>query len=1161
MHSRRFRYPLRMQTKFIREWQAETMNDFAEQMDPDGVALSPAQRLVLTARGATANPDGERDAPAVLGATLRGPFDDARLADAFARVCARHEITQTAFRHVPGYVQPRQFPYALAVPSIERVECTPATLADAERDVVKRIASALDAPALCREDTHPLRAVLLRADADTARLVLIVSRAAADDASLAALLRATVDAYALRDAREANDEPVQYTQFVEWRDELSRDDDAPAAAEYWRAYAGDVAAQAQAQGSATLPYRRRVAAEGVQKRAVQPLAVEFDATTRDALYDVFTRAHGLSADVIAQAAWWIVLARVSGVPVWHGGWQHDCRRDYDMLREGIGAYQQVLPVALPCAPEDNFIDVARALQTALGTHRRWQEYASSHPALLTEPAKRMLFVQADPAVTIAIEGAGGSPLSAEIDTLNGLLPDCELGLQAEIDADGRIVRVALHYAHAVYPHDAMAVLLDQYVSVLTALPSLAAQRKDRIADLPLTNAASERAVLDWRGASLDVNGTPAQSASTVSERIAHWATRTPDAPALVADEAALSYSELHTRVTRLASQLAAMGAPRGTPIALAMPRCAAQVVALLAVMQAGAPYLPLDPAWPAARRHAIVAQAKPSLVLCLPDDCALLGPDDLVSASYAVLDTVSFEIALSRSAANPRTANETAATPHKPEPADAAYVLFTSGSTGLPKGVVIEHRQLLNYVAGVSATLGLSRARRFALTSTVAADLGNTALFGALYNGACLVVANAHDTHDAAAFSRFLRDQSIDCVKITPSHLDALLDTRDAAVPRTLILGGEPVPRRLADKVRAIDPACRIFNHYGPTETTIGVLVHEFGARTDGDSALEDASADTLALTTPLPNCHVYVLDAARRLAPVGVLGEVFIGGAQVCRGYLDAPGHGTASSAFIDDPFRPGERLYRSGDMARYLPGGGIQLAGRADDQIKLRGFRIELAEIEAALRAVPGVGQAVVRAFGDDAHRYLAAFVTCDDLAVTETAIRAALGERLPEPMVPARVVVMAAMPRLPNGKIDRQALAEPGRTLSGNSGAVTETAPRTALETLLAHNLAALLERDSVGIHDSLFELGGDSLLVIRLASRVRDLLRIDVLPGLIFEHPNVAELAQSLAALHGTPEVLERTAKLRLKLDAMDPAERARIEERAREQMRSREQPVG
>lgn len=1158
MHSRRLRYPLRMQTKFIREEQAETMNDFAEQMDPEGVALSPAQRLVLTARGAISDVDGERDAPAVLGATLRGPFDDARLADAFARVCARHEITQTAFRHVPGYVQPRQFPYALAVPSIERVGCTPATLADAERDAMARIAPALDALALCREDAHPLRALLLRADAGTARLVLIASRAAADDASLAALLRATVDAYASRNVPEADDEPVQYTQFVEWRDELSRDDDAPVAAEYWRAYSEDAAAQTQ--GAAGLPYRRRTVADGARKHAAHPLAVELDASTRDALYDVFTRDHELSADVIAQAAWWAVLARVSGVSAWDGGWQHDCRRDYDMLREGIGAYQQVLPVLLRCAPEDSFIEVARALQTTLATHRRWQEYASSHPTLLTAPAKRMIFVQADPAVTVAIEGAGGAPLSAEIDALNGALLDCELGLQADIDADGRIVRVALHYAHGVYPHDAMAVLLDQYVNVLTALPTLTVQRKDRIADLPLTNAASERALLDWRGASLDVSGTPAQFASTVSERIAHWATCTPDAPALVADEAALSYSELHARVTRLASQLPAMGAPRGTPIALAMPRCAAQVVALLAAMQAGAPYLPLDPAWPAARRRAIVVQAKPSLVLCLRDDYALLSPDDLASASYAVLDAVSFELASSPSTAN-AIATTTAAAPHKPEPADAAYVLFTSGSTGLPKGVVVEHRQLLNYVAGVSATLGLSHARRFALTSTVAADLGNTTLFGALYNGACLVVANAHDTHDAAAFSRFLRDQSIDCVKITPSHLDALLDTRGAVVPRTLILGGEPVPRRLADKVRAIDPACRIFNHYGPTETTIGVLVHEFGAWTDGDHALEHASADTLALTTPLPNCRVYVLDAALRLAPIGVLGEVFIGGAQVCRGYLDAPGQGAASSAFIDDPFRPGERLYRSGDMARYLPGGGIQLAGRADDQIKLRGFRIELAEIEAALRAVPGVGQAVVRAFGDDAHRYLAAFVTCDDLAVTEMAIRAALGERLPEPMVPARVVVMAAMPRLPNGKIDRQALAEPGRAFSGNSGVVTETAPRTALETLLAHNLAMLLERDSVGIHDSLFELGGDSLLVIRLASRVRDLLRIDVLPGLIFEHPNVAELAQSLAALHGTPEVLERTAKLRLKLGAMDPAERAQIEERAREQMRLGEQPVG
>ncbi len=270
----------------------------------------------------------------------------------------------------------------------------------------------------------------------------------------------------------------------------------------------------------------------------------------------------------------------------------------------------------------------------------------------------------------------------------------------------------------------------------------------------------------------------------------------------------------------------------------------------------------------------------------------------------------------------------------------------------------------------------------------------------------------------------------------------------------------------------------------------------------------------------------------------------------------LEAPGYASANSVFVDDPLRPGERLYRSGDVARYLPGGGIQLVGRADDQIKIRGFRIEPAEVEAALQTVPGVGQAAVLAFGDAAQRYLTAFVTRDRSDLTEMSIRTALAARLPEPMVPARVVVLAAMPRLPNGKIDRRVLVEPERSSNERSAAIAETVPRTALETLLAQTLAVLLERDSVEIDSSLFELGGDSLLVIRLASRVRDLLRIEVLPGLIFEHPSVADLAKALGAQHANPELLEQTAKLRLKLDAMDPAERARIEALAREQMQSR-----
>ncbi|MFD1623314.1 non-ribosomal peptide synthetase [Azospirillum griseum] len=584
---------------------------------------------------------------------------------------------------------------------------------------------------------------------------------------------------------------------------------------------------------------------------------------------------------------------------------------------------------------------------------------------------------------------------------------------------------------------------------------------------------------------------PAMPPMTVVDRLRDAAARQPDAPALRDGLRNWSYAALDAEVERLARHLRRDGVGPDQRVALLLPRGAELVIALHAVMRAGGAYVPVDPDWPEARRAGVIAAASPR---------RCLTPADVTT----LLNEPAPDIALP-----PPTAG------------DAAYVLFTSGSTGTPKGVVVEHGQLAAYADGVTDALALPSGGRFALSSTVAADLGNTTLFGAPAVGGCLVVADAATMQDGAAFARFLRDAAVDVVKITPSHLTALLDTPSPALPATLILGGEATDRPLLEAIRRVNPTTRIVNHYGPTETTVGVMVHVLPP----DAPLPDR----LPLDRVLTGSRVEILGTDGMPVAVGDVGELIVAGAQVARGYLGAS---SADDGFVGgfaaDPATPGGRIYRTGDRARRLPGGGLLLLGRADDQIKIRGFRVEPAEIEAALRALPGVAQAAVRLWGDD--RLIGYAVARSGDQLDPAALRAALRDRLPDAMIPTALVILDDLPRLGNGKIDRAALPEPAAPATATAPAVPATpgGDSDPLETLIADLIAGLLERERVGPSDNLFDLGGHSLMVIKLVSRLRRRLGVEVPPGLVFDHPTPAALARALRADEAEPGQLDRAA---------------------------------
>jgi amino acid adenylation domain-containing protein len=790
--------------------------------------------------------------------------------------------------------------------------------------------------------------------------------------------------------------------------------------------------------------------------------------------DALALSHGVQAADLLQAAWWALLARLTGFAPFIGGWQHDCRRDYEVMQDAIGVYEKVMPLRVEVGAEEPFADWLARFAVQARAHIEAQEYG-------------VLDAQADAAhlaVGFALRAPDELPASWRVVQRPGPLPCFELALEAEWSAQRAVL--ALHAGEGRYTQAALERMLQQFFALLQAVadsPSTPEQ------DQPIVDADEQRALLALEGAPLPL-GT-----QRIADRIAHWAQATPDAPAIEDGEQCLSYAALNVRINRMARWMQAQGVRRGALVALALPRSLELLVAMFAAWRAGAGYLPLDPEWPEARRAAVLADAQPALLLqAAPVQDA--GAQAWRTATAGGIDLSAFDVSAPDVPAGPQ---------------DLAYVLYTSGSTGKPKGVVIEQAQLLNYVTAVSAAMQLERYGRWALTSTVAADLGNTALFGAFFNGACLVVADAEAMNDAAAFTRFMQARRIDALKIVPSHLEALLEAEAPVLPRLLVLGGEAASRSLLARIAQVAPDCTVYNHYGPTETTVGVMVHRLAAGA--------AFPGQLPLSQVLANNRVRVLDRALRLMPTGVLGELYIGGAQLCRGYLG----GVASEAFIDDPFAPGERLYRTGDLACVLPDGAVRIAGRADHQLKVRGFRVEPGEIEAVMLAQEGVRQAAVLPVAVPAGGVeLAAFVVGE--AVSVAGLRERLAALLPAHMVPARCIEVAAFPRLANGKVDRLTLAS-AMPVDAWEGA---QAPRDALEQLLAAGMAELLGRASIGVDDDFFDLGAHSLLVIKLAARIRRLLRVEIAPGLVFDHPSVSTLAHAVRAASTDPAQTEQLA---------------------------------
>lgn len=740
-------------------------------------------------------------------------------------------------------------------------------------------------------------------------------------------------------------------------------------------------------------------------------------------------------------------------------------RDRPELAGLVGYFVDPLVIRSTLDPTMTVRDfIARTRQSVLDG----LDHAAFPFALLVErlrpqrdPSRSPLF-DASFNFTPALPECGGDvPVVAELSQADGKF-DLTLNL-----TDGPEPCGWFGFDTALFRSERIGQIGQAFIAVLRAMVE---QPERPLVDLPLAPGGGFAPAL--AGRRLAVGGD-----DLVHRRIAAQAAHRPDAPAVVAPDGALSYAQLDRRAGRFAARLRNQGVGPGTLVGLPAVRTCRFIVAMLGIHRAGGAFVPLDPGWPEGLLQDVVTRTGIHPVLTT-QDLEAEGPDEDGEGG----------------------GDDPAG------PGDLAYVMFTSGSTGIPKGVAVEHRALANYVASMTDDLGLAAGGHYALASTLAADLGLTMVFPALAGGGCLHLLPEAACLEPEAFADYLLTRGIDYLKIVPSHLAALSTLRPVLPRRVLVLGGEVAQPAWVEGLRRANPQCRIVNHYGPTETTIGVMT---GAVEPNDTVPDGAG---LALRRVVANAEIYLLDRHGAPVPPGAIGEVHVAGAGLARGYVGQPEQSAAAFVTI-----AGRRLYRTGDLARQAPDGAITIVGRRDRQVKIRGFRIEPGQVEAVLAGLPGVAQAAVVPDGDGAGaaRLLAFAVMAADEGGNE--LRRQLAERLPAQMVPDHVMVIDALPRNANGKTDVAAL----RQLAGDGhvGGRVPSLPRDGVELDLARLWSEVLGVADLGIGDDFFQSGGHSLLAVRLLARVQQHFGRRISLSSLLTHPTIERLAEVLRALPG------------------------------------------
>ncbi|HEY4423385.1 MAG TPA: amino acid adenylation domain-containing protein [Pyrinomonadaceae bacterium] len=924
----------------------------------------------------------------------------------------------------------------------------------------------------------PLLRVTLIKQSDTRHLLLVLLPAlCADSATLANFISELSRAYA---ATLEEDEPLQYADYAEWQLELldAADEQAAAGKAYWTGV----------PSSPVLPMQRRIVRP--QEFAGDSVAVDLELEKIGAVAE----EQETSVATVLFAAWQAFIWRLTG---------SECvvfnltsGRKLEDLANAMGLYAKYLPIISRCEDEP-FVLHLRNVHQVLAEATEWQEYFDPSTSAVRDSVgfdfedRQTRYDAAELLFSVIEQHVCLSPFKLKLSCVR----------------TGAILSSELHYDTHVFDKETVkqfAGYVQRFVFNVLQHP------ERRLSEIDMMDADELLRSLP-HGSELSRESID----KTVHELFETQAASTPAALGLVSGDQELTYEELNTRANQLAHLLRRRGVGPDVRVGLCMERSAELIVGLLGILKAGGAYVPLNPDHPHERLEMQLRESQSLLLVTNGGPKLDFGEVVDLERDRAMLAAEHTD--------NPQPITTTD---------NLVYVIYTSGSTGVPKGVAVRHRNLVNYTQAILQLLEVDRPLAFATVSTISADLGNTCIFPALVSGGCLHILSYEVAMEGDQLRDYFARRPIDVLKIVPSHLYGLLatQTNGGILPaKYLILGGEALSWDLVRQISRLDHSCRIINHYGPTETTVGSLT--FAVDEENDAVY----SATVPIGRPLANTRCYILDRWQRPVVPGVVGELYIGGAGVAAGYLNQPAE--TATRFVQDPLAHGARMYRTGDLARYLVAGNIEFLGRADHQVKVRGHRVELGEIEAVLAAHPGVRQAIVTARRGESEdvRILAYLVGA---SMPHDELRAALRKKLPEYMLPSAFVFLKALPLTPNGKIDRAALPGPEDVRAGVQAEFV--APRTPVEEKLAGLWAGLLKVKTLGVYDNFFELGGHSLLATQVVSRMRKEFQVEITLVSLFESPTVAAMAEKIEKA-----TADNTARLLMELDQLSDDEAGRL----------------
>ena len=1023
---------------------------------------------------------------------LRGALDRDALVRALDRLMERHEALRTTIWAVNGEPEQRIAPGTTRFPLVEH------DLAGEAGEALERL-EAEEAGAPFDLERGPLvRGRLVRLAEDDHLLLLTMHHIAFDGWSIGVLTREFGRLYAAFRAGEPDplpELPIQYADYAAWQRRWVEAEVLEAQASYWTTTLAGAPALLELPTDHPRPAVADHAGASVGMVLDEPLAAGLKA---------LSRRHGTTLFMTLLAAWAVVLGRLSGQDEVVVG-TPTANRGRPEIEGLIGFFVNTLALRVELSARPTVAELLEQVRRRVVGAQQNQDIPFEQVVERVDPARTLAYTPLfqvvfdwqkahesgaetpgqDPGRAAGAErpaagrGARGERTTAKF--------DLTLSMR---EAGGRILG-NLAYATSLFERDTAERHLAYLRRVLEAF---AADDRQAVDALPLLPEAERRLVVEeW-------NRTEAAypAGSCIHEIFERQVERAPGAVAVEFAGEHLTYAELNRRANRLAHHLRSLGVGAEARVAIALERGAELVVAMLGVLKAGGAYVPLDPGYPAERLRFMLEDSAAAVLLARRGQGPALEEALPAGRTRAVWLDEAAE-ALSREPdANPGVAAA---------PGQLCYVVYTSGSTGQPKGVAAEHHEVVHLVQGTDY-VAFGPGDRVAQASNASFDALTFEAWGALLGGATLVGIPKEVLLTPAAFRRVLREERITTLYQTTALLNLLSREQPDifATLREVLFGGQAVEVESVRRVLRGGKPARLVHVYGPTEVMAWCSWEDVREVAEG--------ARTVSVGRPIARMRMYVLGRGMEPVPVGVVGEICVGGAGVARGYLDRPA--LTAERFVADPFggEPGARLYRTGDLGRWKADGTLEFVGRTDEQVKIRGFRIELGEIEARLAGHPGVNEAVVVAREDvpGEKRLVAYWTPAEGGAPAEgEALRSSLSAALPEYMVPAAYVRLEALPLTPTGKLDRRALPAPegeSYTRRGYEAPVGET------EEALAEIWAELLGVERIGRHDDFFLLGGHSLLATRLALRIQHGLDVDVTLRDVFEKPVLSTLAQHL-----------------------------------------------